>query len=132
MANEGIELRTTLTVPQVATIFRDTLAEASRRVEFGNVQGDNSPFGQFEAQPEFCAVASVFGKVNPLNNFALQIYVFDEGEYREVRLVVVGSSSLGRALHGAKNTYSKAVGWKQAERVLERLRSADPALRQVG
>jgi hypothetical protein len=124
-----MELRTALTAPQVATIFRDTLAETSRRVEFGDIKGDSSPFAQFEDQPEFSAVASVFGKVNPLNNFALQIYVFDEGDCRKVQLVVVGSSFFGRALHGAKYTYSKSVGWKQARHVLERLRSTDPNLK---
>ncbi len=131
MANEGIELRTDLAVPEVAAIFHDSLAETNRRIEFSSIRGDSGPFAQFEAQPEFSTVASVFGKVNPLNNFALQIYVFDKGDCREVQLVVVGSSPLGRVFHGAKYTYSKSVGWKQAKYVLDRLRSADPELQQI-
>ena len=128
MAAEGIELRTTLPVAHVATIYHDTLAESSKRVEFNDIRGDDSPFRQFEEQPDFSAVGSVMGRVNFLDNWALQIYVFDRDEFRVVQLVVIGSSLLGRLWYGAGNTYSKRAGRQKAEQVLERLRSVDPAL----
>jgi hypothetical protein len=123
--SEVLEVRTTLTVEQVKKIFSSTLQAFSRKVEFGAVQASDNPF---DAAFDFQAYASL---KTVAGGWIVQIFISDEGETRAVTLVPVGSSALGRAFGGLKNTVSRSAGREKSIAVLEQLRSADPAL-QVG
>jgi cold shock CspA family protein len=117
-----VEARTTLTVQQIKTIFSSTLQAYSRKVEFGAVQPSDNPF---DVPVDFQAYASL---KTLTGGWSVQIYIVDKQDSRVVNLLPVGSSALGRAIGGLKNTYSRTAGREKALAVLEQLRTADPAL----
>ena len=130
LAEETMGLTTTLPVPRIATIFRDTLSEANRRVEFKNIETSRSPFAQFEDQPDFAVAAIVVrSRLHPVNSWLVRVYILDEGTSRDVGFEIVGSPGWVRVLMGVDLTFSRSRGLEQAEHVVERLRRADPALR---
>ena len=55
--------------------------------------------------------------------WAVQIYVYDEGDRRRVELVVVGDSGLARALKGGVNATSMGAGRSKREQIAAALRS---------
>jgi hypothetical protein len=125
MATDTLEIRTTLTVEQVKQIFSSTLQSFSKKVEFGAIASSDNPF---DAPMDFTAYASL---KTFTGGWVVQIYVADNEGVRSVALVPVGSSAIGRAVGGLKNTYSRSAGREKAGTVLDRLRAADPALTTV-
>ncbi|MFC4033884.1 hypothetical protein ACFO3J_20715 [Streptomyces polygonati] len=125
MAVSVTRIRTVLSVEQVKEIFSSTLQPFSRKVEFGSVDESSNPF---EEQVDFKAFASL---KTLTGGWTVQIYIVDEQDARAVQLVAVGSSPLGRAVGGLKNTVSRAAGQEKANTVVERLRAADPSLRNA-
>lgn len=116
MASEVLETRTALTVEQVKRVFSDVLS--SRKVEFGSIQPGDNPFAE---SADFEAYAS---RKTVAGGWIVQIYINDRGEARDVSLVAVGSTALGRAVGGLKNTYSLATSREMAVTVLDGLRAA--------
>lgn len=125
MSSDTIEVRTTLTVEQVKKIFQSTLGAYSSRVEFGAVQSSDNPFDTPNAFQAYASLKTFAG------GWIVQIYISDEPDGRSVHLVPVGSSALGRAFGGLKNTVSRSAGQEKALAVVEQLRTADPALRSA-
>jgi hypothetical protein len=123
MPKDSLKIHTNLTVEQVKGIFSSTLQSVSRKVEFGAVQSGDNPFN---TPVDFQAYASL---KTLTGGWVVQIYISDEREFRVVSLLPVGSSGLGRAVGGLKNTVSRADGMEKSKAVLEKLRTADPALR---
>ncbi|MEV6210125.1 hypothetical protein [Kitasatospora sp. NPDC051914] len=122
MSRDIIEARTTLGVEEVKRIFNSVLQAYSAKVEFGPVQPDDNPF---DTAPVFQAYASL---KTFTGGWIVQIYITEDQDTRTVSLVPVGSSALGRAIGGLKNTVSRSAGRDRALAVLEQLRTADPAL----
>jgi hypothetical protein len=126
MAKRSIEVRTALDINTVRRLFREALEGVSRKVEFGAVSGSDNPFDDVEDFSGYGSLSTFTG------GWVVQIYIFDHGDARIVHLVPVGSSALGRAFHGLKNTYSFASSQEKAAVVVEALRAADPALTATG
>ncbi|MFG3108512.1 hypothetical protein [Streptomyces tendae] len=118
----GVEVHTTLTVEQIKTVFSSTLQAYSRKVEFGAVQPRDNPFDDGTDFQAYASLKTMTG------GWCVQIYIADKQDFRVVHLMPVGSSALGRAVGGLKNTYSRTAGREKALAVLEQLRTADPAL----
>jgi hypothetical protein len=125
MPTDALEFRTTLTVDHIKEIFSSTLQSYSRKVEFGSVLSSDNPF---ETSADFEAYSSL---KTLIGGWVVQIYISDQQEIRQVALVPLGSSALGRALKGARNTYSRSASREKAATVLGALRAADPALTSV-
>jgi hypothetical protein len=125
MATDALEIRTTLTVEQIKKIFNSTLQAFSRKVEFGPIAASDNPFAE---QKDFEAYASL---KTFTGGWVVQIYIDDVEGARTVSLLPVGSSALGRAVGGLKNTYSRSAGREKSQAVLDRLRAADPMLTSV-
>lgn len=122
MNRDAIEIRTSLTIEGVKDIFRSTLGSYSKKVEFGPLQTSDNPF---DAPADFEAFASLFTLTG---GWIVQIYISDQHDERSVHLVPLGSSALGRAWGGLKNTVSRSASREKAVAVLDALRIADPAL----
>lgn len=122
-ASSVTRIRTALSIEQVKAIFSSTLQPLSRKVEFGSVDDSSNPFDESVDFKAYASLKTLTG------GWIVQIYILDEGDTRAVQLVAVGSSALGRAVGGLKNTVSRAAGQEKADAVVERLRAADPALR---
>lgn len=123
MPNDAIHLRSTLAVAEIARIFQGVLS--GRRVKFGKIQNGDDPFTSVEVQPDFSAFASHDKKIG---SWAVQLYVFDEGNLRRAELYAVYHSGLSRAWAGTQNTYSRSAGVKKAQEVIGALQSADSSL----
>jgi len=122
MAGRGtVEIVTELSVGQAKALFRSTVEGAARRVELGAVE----PGGPFDDEVDFAGYASV---KTLTGGWIVQIYVVDEGARRRIQLVPVGSSMLGRAVGGLRNTVSRAAGQEKVELLLDAFRAADPTL----
>ncbi|KIF77192.1 hypothetical protein QR77_31660 [Streptomyces sp. 150FB] len=125
MPTDVLQFRTTLGVEHIKEIFSSTLQSYSRKVEFGPVSSGDNPFVK---SVDFEAYASL---KTLLGGWIVQIYINDYQDIREVALVPLGSSALGRAMWGARYTYSRSASREKAATVLGELRSADPALTSV-
>ncbi|MGH3380856.1 MAG: hypothetical protein ACRDP6_39590 [Actinoallomurus sp.] len=103
-------------------IFNSTLQRFSRKVEFGAISPSDNPFDEpmdFEA---YASLKTFTG------GWVVQIYIVDSDGVRTVNLLPVGSSGIGRAVGGLKNTYSRSAGREKCVAVLDGLRAADPTL----
>lgn len=123
MHKDAIEIDTALTIEQVKRIFQSTLGAYSRKVEFGPLEAGDNPF---DTPADFEAFASLFTLTG---GWIVQIGISGQDHGSSVLLVSVGSSALGRAWGGLKNTVSRAASREKALAVLDALRTADPALR---
>ncbi|MET8172611.1 hypothetical protein [Streptomyces clavifer] len=124
MAADVLHLHTSLGIEQIKKIFSSTL-QHSRKVEFGTVQGNDNPFDENADFQAYASLKTLFG------GWIVQIYITERGDVREVQLVALGSSALGRALHGLRNAYSRSDSREKASAVVEQLRVVDPGLRTV-
>lgn len=123
MAQNVVHLHTALGVEQIKKIFTSTL-QYSRKVELGSVQGTDNPF---EENADFQAYASL---KTLLGGWVVQVYITDQGDFREVQLVAVGSGPLGRAFYG-RHAYSLSDGRAKVATVVGELRAADAGLRTL-
>lgn len=123
MKSETTLLRATLNVPEVARIFQAALE--GRKVQFEAVESKGNPFASLERQPEFSVVAS---RDKMSGSWAIQLYVYDEGEFRIVELHALYHSWFTRIVSGTKNTYSRSASAKRSSVVTEALRNADSSL----
>jgi hypothetical protein len=119
---ELIEFRTRLTAGEATRCFRDVLELTSTRVEFSRLGPQTNPFDEFEEAATFSAVCTLDAV---LNGWAVQLHVFDHGDYRDVRLVILGATGLERMSGG---TRSRVAGRTQARRVVDALRALDDGL----
>src|SRR5690348_6579549 len=123
MPNDAIQQRCTLAAVEIARIGQGV--SSGRRVEFGTIQNEDDPVASVEVQPDFSAFASHDKKIG---SWAVQLYVFDEGNSRRVELHAVYHSGLSRAWAGTQNTYSRSAGVKKAQEVIGALQSTDSSL----
>ncbi len=135
------DIRTTLQASEIANIFRETLNESSKRVEFHKLSSMDDAFAEID-QFSFGVFASAedgflfFKKL-----WGLQIEVYDKGEFRTVALFAESSSwkekvatsfahesifDRGPALR--KINFKKGLGQEKARLVIERMQRADPQL----
>lgn len=116
MAYESVEVDTSLTVDQIAKVFRRAIKTADPDAGFG-------PIEIAEGQPDvYAAYAS--GK-NLVIRWCIQIFVREDGDSRRVQLIILGSSMLGAAWKGTRNSYSASMGRSRAEFVVEALREVE-------
>lgn len=119
---DTVEIRTTLSLAEAKSVFSSSLQAISRKVEFGAVASSDNPFEESEDFSAFASLKTFAG------GWIVQIYITDQGNTRTIKLVPVGSSALGRAVSGLKNSVSKSAGREKVEVVVEALRNADPGL----
>ncbi len=93
MPSQVIQVRSSLGVAEIAHIFRDTLH--GRRADFGKIDDDDNPFETVDKQPDFSAMASC--KKN-MGSWAVQIYIYNEGDSRLVELHALYYSAFSRAM----------------------------------
>lgn len=122
MKEQRYEINTRLSVQEIAAIFRNSLAESSRNVEFGKIDEFDNPFSQFD-RADFSAYASEKALL-PRNNFAIQIYVFDEGSQRRVSVIAMGTKLTDQFFLGG-NSIQLAAGKKKAALVVDQIQYAD-------
>lgn len=121
MTEDVLHLQTSLGIEQIKKIFSSTL-QYSRKVEFGSVRGTDNPFAENADFQAYASLKTFFG------GWIVQIYITDLDTVREVQLVTMGSSALGRAMHGLRYTYSRSESRERASTVVDQLRAADPEL----
>jgi hypothetical protein len=121
---ELIEFRTRLTAGEVTRCFRDVLERVSKRVEFARLCPQTNPFDEFEDPATFSAVCTLDGL---LNGWAVQIHVFDHGDFRDVRLVILGTAGMERMIGGPRS-YSRGAGRTNAAQVMQALTARDDSL----
>ena len=119
MAYESVEVETGLTVDQIATLFR-------RAIKAGNPDATFGPIEIGAGQPDvYAAYAS--GK-NLISRWCIQLFVREDDDSRRVQVIVLGSSMLGKAWQGTRNTYSAAMGRSRANDVVEAIRRIEGEL----
>ncbi len=121
---ELIEFRTGLTAGEVTRCFRHELEQVSKRVQFVRLGAQTNPFDEYEEAATFSAVCTLDGVIN---GWAVQVHVFDHGDFRDVRLVILGATGIER-MSGGPRSYSRVAGRTQASRVLDALRARDSGL----
>ncbi len=126
--SELIEFRTVLTAGEIARGFRSALEVVSKRVQFRRVDPSSNPFDEFEGLATFGLAASYDAIVS---SWGVQLFIFDHGDFRDARLVVLGTRGFARMFASAKTTFSRAAGAQNAARVLDALTEADPTLAQL-
>ncbi len=116
MAYESVEAETSLTVDQIATVFRRVIRSGNPDATFGPIEiGDNQP-------DVYAAYAA--GK-NLITRWCIQLFVREDDDSRRVQVIILGSSILGKAWQGTRNTYSAALGRSRADKVIETIRSIE-------
>lgn len=126
--SELVEFRTVLTAGEVARGFRAALAAVSPRVQFRRIDPSANPLDEVDEMAIFGVVATFDAMIS---SWAVQLFLFDHGDYRDARLVVLGTSGIARVLTSAKTTFSRAAGRINATRVVDALTAADPSLRAL-
>ncbi len=125
MQSESSLFESSLALADIARIFRLTLKGSG--VRFGSIKGDD-PFAALTRPSDFQAVAS---HAKNIGSWAVQLYIFDQGDFRILELVVVYHSAFTRAREGTRYTYSKTAGLGRAQAVIIALQEADPSLTRI-
>jgi hypothetical protein len=127
MGETTTAIRTVLSVKEVSTVFRDVVEGSLNRYqrswggggfayEWGQPQGkEGGLFDGFEEAPDFHAFAVVKTRTGAYGH-AMQIWVFDRGDHREVKLVAIGDFQTRRQAQ------------KRVNRTLDAYRELDPSI----
>lgn len=124
MKFEQVILRTKLNAAEVAEVFRGELS--GRKVIFEKVDDEENPFAAVETPVEFSAVAS---QKRFHHGWAMQIYVYDEGDARLVELRPLHNSFIEILFVGPTKAYWRSGSKAKCDLVYEALRRVDPSLR---
>lgn len=119
MAYESVEVDTALTVDQIATVFRRVIKSGNPDATFGPIEIGNG-------QPDVYA-AYAAGK-NLITRWCIQLFVREDDDTRRVQVIILGSSMLGKAWKGTRNSYSAALGRSRANAVVDTLRQIEAEL----
>lgn len=119
MAYESVEVETGLTVDQIATVFRRVIKSGNPDATFGPIDIADG------AADVYAAYAA--GK-NLITRWCIQLFIREDNDSRRVQVIILGSSMLGKAWQGTRNTYSAALGRSRAEKVVETIRSIEGEL----
>lgn len=119
MAYDTVEVDCSLTVDQIATVFRRAIKANNPDARFG-------PIEIAEGQPDVYG-AYAAGK-NLITRWCIQVFVREDDDSRRVQLIILGSSILGKAWQGTRNTYSAGLGRTRANQVVAALRETEADL----
>lgn len=129
------EKGTALKADAMELVLADSLQDIGRKLQrvagelkasVNQIQSSSGGLAQFDDHAD---IEVVFEGTNFMGSFgggkywAVQVYVFDEGNRRRVELVVVGDSGLSRALKGGKNATSMGAGRAKRDQIITALRS---------
>jgi hypothetical protein len=122
MLSQEVRLRSSsLELGDIAHIFEMTLQ--GRGVQFKSIEDD--PFASARRQPELKVVACRDKKIG---SWAVQLYVFDEGDFRILKLVALHDSAFERIRFGTQYTISKRASMGKVMEVAAALQEADPSI----
>lgn len=119
MKTSEITLRTTRSVADLGRALQTAFANA-RAESIDPIQSGSGALSSFDDRADIEVVGhggSLLGGM-----WAVQVYVHDQGDFREVQLVAIGDSGLSRAWHGARNTASLSLSTKKRDLVADALR----------
>lgn len=114
---------TTLTTQLSVRDVGKTLQGAFARVKAESVEDVVSGSGALSAFDDRAAIEVVAQGGSLMGGqWAVQVYVNDRGDHREILLVALGDSGLTRAWHGARNTGSLSLSIKKRDLIADALR----------
>ncbi|GAB2568560.1 hypothetical protein [Kribbella endophytica] len=108
MKQHEISFNTSTTVPQIKRV----LADVFRGANLGPIESSTNGLLDTEAPADVELVAD---KRTITGAWAVQVFVFDREQHREVTLIALGDGGASRAFHGIKNTLSLSKSVRVAE-----------------
>jgi hypothetical protein len=110
--DNAVTFETKLTVKEIGRTLQDVLA----RLKASSIKQISSGSGALEAFDDRADIQVVASGADFTALWAVQIYVVDRNNVREVMLVALGDSILSRAMGGARNTTSPSKSISKREK----------------
>jgi hypothetical protein len=114
---DEVTFHTERTVKEIGKILQGTLA----RLKASSIEQVSSGTGALEVFDDHADIEIVARGVDFTAMWAVQIYVVDEGETREVTLVALGDGTFSRAMAGARNSTSLSKGIRKRDAIADDL-----------
>ncbi len=115
MKTQEIVFTTAVSIEQIKQALQDVFRGAELKPLQSNTGGllDSGPKAEVELLAE---------KKGMAGSWAVQVYVFNQGNQRQVKLVALGDAGMSRAFGGVKNTVSLSKSVKVAEQAAAAVR----------
>ncbi|SMH50551.1 hypothetical protein SAMN06295885_3575 [Rathayibacter oskolensis] len=119
MKSESSSFDTEKSVQTLGRTLQDALARA-RAASIGPIQSGSGALSQFDDKADIEVVAQGRGLVG--GSWAVQVFVRDTGQKRNVELVALGDSGMARVMDGYRNSISLQASVKKRDEIAAALR----------
>jgi hypothetical protein len=117
--SDELEFVSHRSVADIGRTMQAALAAAKAR-SIDQIQSSSGALAAFDDRADIEVVAQGQGFMS--GGWAVQIYVFDEGERRRVSLIALGDGGFTRAMAGATNSVSLSASKKKRDQLANALR----------
>lgn len=111
--------KTTKSVQEIGRALQNALAHA-KAGSIEEIESSSGALAAFDDRGSIEIVAQ--GQTLLSGQWAVQVYVYDHGESREVQLVALGDGGFTRAWNGAANTASLSTSVKKRDAIAAAIR----------
>jgi len=118
MKEDAINFNTKRTVKEIGQILQNVFGQ----LKASSIDQISSGSGALEQFDDHADIQVVAQGVDFMNCWAVQVYVVDGGETREVELVALGDGGFTRVMAGSRNTMSISKSIKKRDAVADALR----------
>ena len=107
-------LESTRTVPEIGRALQGALAQVKAQ-SIDEITSNSGALSGFDDRASIEIVAG--GQTLMSGQWAVQVYVYDHGHLREIRLIALGDGGFTRAWNGAANTASLSTSIKKRDAI---------------
>lgn len=117
-------LRTELSVRELGQCLNDATSRLKASVT--KIHDSTNPLDSFDRTADIAVAVQGKGKLS--SAWAVQIYVYDEGDHRKIELIALGDSGFQRAMMGVQSSVSLSKSMEKMDTIVSFLESTDSSL----
>ena len=117
-------ITTTTSLRSAADAINRALTRAGAR-DIGPVTQSSNPLEKLDEPP---AIELYANKIGMMGGWAVQVYIWDRGDYLDIGLRALGNSGFGTAMHGLRDEAQIGKSEAVVARIVDVLRELDSKL----